>query len=78
MIVSNRDERTRDFAAGKRVRAFSRVERSARLKLDRLASEKLPLILAFQEHEAKSAAGSHGVAPLTEQTAGRQLAVEDG
>ena len=36
MIVSFRDKRTRDFAAGKRVKAFSGFERSARLKLDRL------------------------------------------
>ena len=36
MIVSYRDKRTRDFAAGKRVKAFSRIERAARLKLDRL------------------------------------------
>ena len=38
MIVSYRDKRTRDFAAGKRVRAFSGFEHSARLKLDRLES----------------------------------------
>jgi len=36
MIVSYRDKRTRDFAAGERVKAFSGIERSARLKLDRL------------------------------------------
>ena len=36
MIVSYRDQRTRDFAAGKRVKAFSGIERAARLKLDRL------------------------------------------
>jgi toxin HigB-1 len=36
MIVSYRDKRTRDFAAGKRVKAFSGIERAARLKLDRL------------------------------------------
>lgn len=36
MIVSYRDKRTRDFGAGKRVRAFSAIERAARLKLDRL------------------------------------------
>ncbi len=36
MIVSYRDKRTRDFATGKRVKAFSGVERAARLKLDRL------------------------------------------
>jgi proteic killer suppression protein len=36
MIVSYRDKRTRDFAAGDRVKAFSGIERPARLKLDRL------------------------------------------
>jgi proteic killer suppression protein len=36
MIVRYRDKRTRDFAAGKRVKAFSGIERAARLKLDRL------------------------------------------
>ena len=36
MIVSFRDKRTRDFAEGKRVRAFSGIERAARLKVDRL------------------------------------------
>ncbi len=36
MIVSYRDSRTRDFASGKRIKAFSGFERSARLKLDRL------------------------------------------
>jgi proteic killer suppression protein len=36
MIVSYRDLRTRSFATGERVRAFSGIERPARLKLDRL------------------------------------------
>ena len=36
MIVSYRDNRTRDFAAGKWVRNFSGIARAARLKLDRL------------------------------------------
>ena len=36
MIVSYRDRRSLDFAAGERVKAFSGVERPARLKLDRL------------------------------------------
>jgi proteic killer suppression protein len=36
VILNYRDKRTRDFAAGKRVKAFSSFERSARLKLDRL------------------------------------------
>ncbi len=38
MIVSYRDKRTRDFAAGKGVKALSGIERPARLKLDRLES----------------------------------------
>jgi proteic killer suppression protein len=36
MVGGYRDKRTRDFALGKRVKAFSSIERSARLKLDRL------------------------------------------
>jgi toxin HigB-1 len=36
VIVSYRDKRTRDFARGKRVKAFSNIERAAHLKLDRL------------------------------------------
>lgn len=36
MILGYRDKRTRDFALGKRVKALSGIERSARLKLDRL------------------------------------------
>jgi proteic killer suppression protein len=36
LITSYRDKRTKDFAVGKRVKAFFGIERSARLKLDRL------------------------------------------
>jgi proteic killer suppression protein len=36
MIVGYRDKRSRDFASGQRVKAFSGIERPARLKLDRL------------------------------------------
>ena len=36
MIVSYRDKQTRSFAGGQRVKAFSGIERAARLKLDRL------------------------------------------
>jgi len=36
VILSYRDKRTREFASGERVKAFSGVERAARLKLDRL------------------------------------------
>jgi proteic killer suppression protein len=38
MIVSFRDKETAAFAAGRRVKAFSGIERAARLKLDRLES----------------------------------------
>jgi proteic killer suppression protein len=36
VILGYRDKRTRDFAAGKRVKVFSGFERAARLKLDRM------------------------------------------
>ncbi len=36
VIVSYRDTRTADFAAGRRVKALSGIERPARLKLDRV------------------------------------------
>ena len=36
MIINYRDKRTIDFAAGKWVKAFSSMERAARLKIDRL------------------------------------------
>jgi proteic killer suppression protein len=36
MILSYRDRRTADLAAGKRVKAFSGIERAAQLKVDRL------------------------------------------
>ena len=36
MILSYRDKRTEEFAAGERVKAFTAIERQGRLKLDRL------------------------------------------
>jgi toxin HigB-1 len=36
VILDYRDKRTRDFAAGKRVKVFSGFERAARLKRDRM------------------------------------------
>jgi len=36
MIVSYRDKRTKDFAEGKRVKAFSGFSRQAQVRLDRL------------------------------------------
>ena len=46
MILSYRDKRTRDFAAGLRVKAFESIERAARLKLDRLEAAVAPSDLA--------------------------------
>jgi addiction module HigA family antidote len=46
MIVGYRDKRTRDFATGKYVKAFSAIERSARLKLDRMEAAAALLDLA--------------------------------
>lgn len=36
MIVSYRDKRTREFANGKRVKAFNGIQRKAEMKLDQL------------------------------------------
>ena len=38
MIVSFRDKRTREFAEGKRVKAFADIERTAEMRLDQLDS----------------------------------------
>jgi proteic killer suppression protein len=46
MILGYRDKRTRDFAAGKRVKAFSGIQRTAQLKLDRLEAAMSPRDLA--------------------------------
>jgi toxin HigB-1 len=36
VILSYRDQRSREFAAGKRIKALSGIDRMARLKLDRM------------------------------------------
>jgi len=46
MILSYRDKRTREFAEGLRVPAFSGFERAARMKLDRLDAAVTILDLA--------------------------------
>jgi len=38
MIVGFRDKRTREFAEGKRVKAFADIERKAEMRLDQLDS----------------------------------------
>ena len=58
MILSYRDKRTRDFAAGKRVRSFTGIERAARLKLDRLeAATSLKDIAALPGNRLESLKG---------------------
>ncbi len=59
MIVSYRDKRTRDFAAGRRVRSFFGIERAARLKLDRLdVATSLNDVAALPGNRFKALRGS--------------------
>jgi toxin HigB-1 len=46
VILGYRDKRTKDFSLGRRVKAFSGIERPARLKLDRLEAAVTPRDLA--------------------------------
>ena len=58
MIAGYRDKRTRDFAAGQRVKAFSGIERPARLKLDRLeAAAALQDLAALPGNRFKALGG---------------------
>ena len=58
MILNYRDKRTRDFAAGKRIKAFSGFERSARLKLDRMeAAASLRDLAALPGNRLEASAG---------------------
>ena len=58
MIVSYRDKRTEDFSAGKRVKAFAGIERSARLRLDRLeAATTLKDLAALPGNRFEALAG---------------------
>ena len=54
MIVSFKDKRTREFAEGKRVKAFTGFERKAEMKLDQLdaATSRLDLDLPGNRLEA--------------------------
>jgi len=59
MIAGYRDKRTRDFAAGQRVKAFSGIERPARLKLDRLeAATALKDLAALPGNRFEALAGN--------------------
>jgi len=58
VILTCRDKRTRDFAAGKRVEGFSGLERSARLKLDRLeAATSIRDLVALPGNRFEALAG---------------------
>ena len=59
VIFSYRDKRTRNFAAGKRVKAFFEIERPARLKLDRLeAASSLNDLAALPGNRFEALAGN--------------------
>ena len=58
MIPGYRDKRTRDFAAGKRVKAFSGFGKAARLKLDRLeAAASIGDLVALPGNRFEALAG---------------------
>ena len=58
MMVSHRDRRTREFAGGKRVKAFSGIERSAWLRLDRLeAATSLTDLAALPGNRVEALSG---------------------
>jgi toxin HigB-1 len=58
MILGYRDKRTEDFARGKRVKPFSGIEHSARLKLDRLeAAVTLRDLAALPENRFEALRG---------------------
>ena len=58
MIVGYKGKRTRAFAAGNRVKAFSGIERQARLKLDRLeAATSLNDLAALPGHRFEALKG---------------------
>ena len=58
MILGYRDRRTRAFAAGERVKAFSGIQRAAQLKLDRLeAATSLRDLAALPGNRFEALAG---------------------
>lgn len=62
MIVSYCDKRTADFAAGKRVKAFSGIEQPASLKLDRLeAATALQDLAALPGNRFEALKGQYSI-----------------
>lgn len=63
MILGYRDKRTRDFAAGKRIKAFDGIARKAEMKLDQLdaATSLRDLNLPGNRLEALKRKGQYGI-----------------
>jgi toxin HigB-1 len=59
MSVSFRDKRTRELAAGNRVKAFSGFERKAELKLDQLEAATSLLDLDLPGNRLEALKGDH-------------------
>lgn len=57
VILSYRDKRTREFADGKRVRAFSAFERRAAMRLDRLDAARSIQDLDLPGHRPEALKG---------------------
>ena len=57
MIVSFRDKRTREFAEGRRVKAFAGFERKAELKLDQLEAATSLIDLALPGNRLEALRG---------------------
>ena len=58
MIIGYRDKKTKNFAAGKRVKAFDGIKRAARLKLDRLeAAESITDLAVFHGNRLEALTG---------------------
>src|SRR5438876_6590658 len=69
MIVGYRDKRSREFGAGQRVKAFSGIERSARMKLDRLeAATSLKDLAALPGNRFEALSGVGRASTVFEST----------
>ena len=58
MILSYKDKRTRDFAEGQRIKAFSGFERKAEMKLDQLEAATSLLDLDLPGNRLESLKGN--------------------
>jgi len=59
VILNYRDKRTRDFAAGRRVKAFDGFRRQAEMRLDRLeAAQDLRALAGFRGNRLEALKGN--------------------